>query len=222
MTKTKVFLLGMIVMISLTLIILQKEISQTFKLKSGTQNQVLVDSNNYTITVDKNDYIIGNPGAANLVVEYLNLGNCDVYCQNNHQKLYDFVKANPTQIGLVFKHAGNKSLFSSSNKLAHIAVICAGEQNKLWEFVNAMVKDKKRNEKSISTIASSLKIDGKKFNACVNDQATIDKVNADFTQAQLLPIDDNPTIFINSKKINIYNDVDLTEFLSKATAEFSN
>lgn len=221
MTKIKWFLLAMILIIGLTILIIQKEVRKTFNLDNNSE-AVLVDPNSYIITVDKSDTTIGNPGAGNMAIEYLNFGNCNALCQSNHQKLYDFVKANPTQISLVFKHAGNNSLFSSSNKLAHMAVVCAGEQNKLWDFVNALVKDKKRNEKSFSTIAYNLKMDAKQFNTCINNQATIDKVNTEFSKAQLLPIDDNPTIFINNKKINVYKDVDLTELLTKATAATTN
>ncbi len=50
---------------------------------------------------------------------------------------------------------------------------------------------------------------------CLNNEETIKQVEDNFNIARALNTEDNPTIFMNNKRINIFEDIDFANLLTK-------
>jgi protein-disulfide isomerase len=79
---------------------------------------------------------------------------------------------------------------------------CAAEQDKFWQFHDAMFADQsKLAATDLKATAQKLGLDTKQFNACF-DQAKPDTgIRQDMAQGQSLGVTGTPTFFINGREL---------------------
>lgn len=215
MNKHKILFFLLIIGIILAGLVLQKQIRIALNINTASNDRILVEDKNYDIKTEKKDPVIGNPGANLVIVEFLNFGTCKTRCQKVHEDLIKFTKKNPENVRMYFKSAASRNIFLSSNKLAHAVGYCANEQGKFWEYSNMLLKNSKKDEKGVYQVMQDAKLNITNINECLKGEAPYQKIESDFALDQTFGFKDNPSIFINGKKVNIYDDVNVEELLTK-------
>jgi protein-disulfide isomerase len=74
---------------------------------------------------------------------------------------------------------------------------CAGVQGKFWEFHDYLFDSKKLNETDMKAEARTLKLDGAKFDECLDKQEQFDALKKEAQDAQRLGLSGTPSFFIN-------------------------
>jgi len=172
----------------------------------------------YNITNDKDDQILGNPGAAITITFFTDL-SCK-NCKQKYQELASFVKEHPQDIRMILKYATHSALFFKTNDLPQRSAYCAGTQNKYWEYVDVVNSDKNfDNESALTKVAEDLQLNTVNWWQCVNSDLAKQRIVDSNNLAQSLGIKELPAIYVNNKKINLTNDINLTEMLGKFIAK---
>ncbi len=113
-------------------------------------------------------------------------------------------------------------------KIAHQAVVAAGNQGKFNEYANLLFENQDNQlETDLIKYAVQLNLDVTQFTADLNSQETIDKVNADMAEGESRGINATPTFFINGERV-IFKSTDnpetvlrekIQELINKASAQ---
>jgi protein-disulfide isomerase len=74
---------------------------------------------------------------------------------------------------------------------------CAGVQGKFWEFHDFLFETKKLKEEDMKAEARVLKLDGDKFDQCLDKQEQFESLKKDAQDAQRLGLQGTPSFFIN-------------------------
>jgi len=168
----------------------------------------------YNIPIENDEQVLGNPGAPLTVVLF-----SDFSCSNCKTKYYEiskFVKEHPQDVRLFTKDLPRKNLFYKTNDLPHRSAYCAGKQGKYWQYADILNTQKSiSTEADLTKIADELKINTLSWWQCVNSEEAKQKISRTTEFATSLGIDQVPTIYVNNKKINLENDISVTELLSK-------
>ncbi len=158
------------------------------------------------------EQMIGNPGAAITVVEFVDL-DC-ARCASLHLAAKEFVQKHPQDVRLVWKDIVKPTIFSDYT-LAHQAAYCAGKQNKFWEFVDiAMANRNNLAEAGLKKIALNLNINIEPWWICVNGAEAKQAIANSTQMANQLGIKSLPAIFVNNKLINTDKEVNITDMLT--------
>ena len=87
-------------------------------------------------------------------------------------------------------------------KIAHQAVIAAGNQGKFNEYANILFENQENQlETDLIKYAVQLNLDVEQFTKDLNSQGTIDKVNADMAEGESRGINATPTFYINGERV---------------------
>lgn len=168
----------------------------------------------YSIASDEDDQILGNPGAAITITIFSDLSCAD--CKQKYNEIVDFVRAHPQDVRMILKYTSRPGLFFKTNDLPQRSALCAGQQGKYWEYVDVLNNKKQSiTENALTTIADNLKLNTVSWWQCVNSEQSKQKINNSITLSQSLGIEELPAIYINNKKINLENDINLIEILTK-------
>ena len=82
------------------------------------------------------------------------------------------------------------------------AARCAGEQDKFWQFHDAMFADQsKLAPADLKASAAKLGLDAKKFNACLDKTKYQSQIQQDMAEGTKLGVSGTPTFFINGREI---------------------
>ncbi len=85
---------------------------------------------------------------------------------------------------------------------AAVAGRCAAEQNKFWQFHDAMFADQgKLDPASLQQTAAKLGLDAKKFDSCFKQRKVVAGVRADQAEGERLGVTGTPTFFINGRQM---------------------
>jgi protein-disulfide isomerase len=74
---------------------------------------------------------------------------------------------------------------------------CAGVQGKFWEFHNYLFESKKLKESDMKAEARVLKLDGDKFDQCLDKQEQFESLKKEAQDAQKLGLSGTPSFFVN-------------------------
>jgi len=77
------------------------------------------------------------------------------------------------------------------------AARCAGEQGKFWEFHDSLFETKKLHVSDMKEEARVLKLDGARFDKCLDSGEQIATVKKDAAEGQRLGLQGTPSFFIN-------------------------
>lgn len=166
------------------------------------QGPQTVEANAFTVRVANRE---GNPDAKITVYEFADY-QCP-YCKRNYdvvgpelRKLYvDSGKSN-----IVFKHftfLGQESVWAAQ------AAECAADQGQFWAYHDLLFN--KQNGENVGTFtkenlikyAQELKLDATKFDPCLTNDETLERVNADTLEGRNAGVSGTPTFFINGKPL---------------------
>ena len=86
-------------------------------------------------------------------------------------------------------------------KGAALAVRCAGEENKYWEYQEKLLNSKKRfSFETYKDIANEIGINLSDFLLCYQSQKYLVDIEYNINEAYVLDVKDVPTLFINQEK----------------------
>lgn len=85
---------------------------------------------------------------------------------------------------------------------AALAGECAHEQDRFWEWYDAMFSGRyDTTPGGLRAAAAAIGLDGKRFHACLNDAEHAQEVAADMREAEKFSIFGTPTFFINGRRL---------------------
>jgi len=150
--------------------------------------------------VSKTDNLQGDEKALVTLVEYGDY-QCP-HCGRAYPIVKKIQKALGEKLKFVFRNFPLQEIHPSA-VMAAVATEAAARQNKFW-LMHDLIFENQNNlsEQNILELAKHLKLDVKKFEADLQDQKLLDKVNADFESGIRSGVNGTPTFFINGAKYN--------------------
>jgi len=147
----------------------------------------------------------GNPEAKVTLVEFADY-QCP-FCKRYHDAVNpDLLKqyVDSGKISFIYKHSaflGQESIWAAQ------AAECAADQGKFWEYHDLLyAKQNGENigiftKENLSKYAQELKLDASKFDPCLNNDETLERVKADTLEGRNVGVTGTPTFFINGKPL---------------------
>lgn len=156
--------------------------------------------------VSANDQTKGDTNAPNTIVEYSDF-QCP-FCAQFYPLLNQLAKEMPDKVKIIYRSFPLRSIHSNA-QLAAQAAEAAGKQGKFWEMHDVLFNTQtswsplEKPSEKFTEYANSLGLDVNKFNADLNSQEVIDKVNNDYKSATKNGINGTPTLFLNGKLVEL-------------------
>ncbi|WP_250656712.1 DsbA family protein [Alkalimarinus coralli] len=166
------------------------------------------------VTIETEGY--PTTGGANAKVKIVEFADYQCpHCKDASHTLHKLLKEYGDQIQLTYMDFPiNRS--GISRKVAEGAV-CADQQNKFWQYNNlAFEKQAQLTNNSPTELAAELQLDSEKFQACLSDESTAQKVKKSELQAINLGIRGTPAIFVNGRKLEGH---EIEQALTRAVKE---
>ena len=140
-------------------------------------------------------------GATNPVVTIVEFSDFECpFCRQVQSALKQIVENYGRTVRLVFKHL---PLEGHRNSLpAARAAYCAAEQDRFWQFHDAVFTAGNLSPPVYEQIASELGLGLPKFQECVASERSRAAVIKDIEAARLLRIESTPSFVVNGKVIN--------------------
>ena len=121
------------------------------------------------------------------------------FCAQVQDTLKQIMERYGGEVRLVFKHL---PLEGHRNSLAAArAAHCAGEQDRFWQFHDALFASRKLSPEVFDDISVRLGLGREKFAACLHNEASRAAVVKDIELAQRYRIDSTPSFLINGKLV---------------------
>ncbi|WP_137887487.1 thioredoxin domain-containing protein [Pseudomonas sp. 2FE] len=182
---------------------IQKElvIAQAQGLDTGTIEELVSKINpaeGKDIPASPDNWVYGNQAARYTLIEMTDT-ECP-YCRDHFPQVKGLIESSAGQINAAILHV---PALSEASRRQSVAIECAGEQggsDAAWKFTE-VVFDKtgghgKGVSESLVSLASSLGLDGKRFAACTDSKAAIDRVAGDLDQALKIGIQQTPSTLV--------------------------
>ncbi|HLD49129.1 MAG TPA: DsbA family protein [archaeon] len=120
------------------------------------------------------------------------------YCARAEATIKDVLDEYGSKIYFVYKDFPLP--FHNNAQKAAEASRCALEQNKYWEYHDALFKNQQSlDTNSLKTYAKSLGLDEAKFSECLDSNKYTEKVKQDMEEGQSKGVTGTPTFFVNGK-----------------------
>ncbi len=194
--------------------IFTSQIIKTQKITVKPTATPILSEGYYDIQIENDDQILGNPGAPLTLVLFSDF-SCPV-CKLKYYEISKFVKEHPQDVRLFIKDIPRKNLFYKTNDLPHRSAYCASKQGKYWQYLDILYTQKNiSNESDLTKIADGLKINTVNWWQCINSDTAKQKIAGATALAASLGVEQVPVIYVNNKKINLENEINITELLSK-------
>jgi protein-disulfide isomerase len=117
------------------------------------------------------------------------------YCQKITPELQKLEKEYGDRLAIVYKDFP-LPMHHTSQKAAE-AARCAGEQGKFWEYHDVLFYSKQLQIADLKADARVLKLDGDRFDKCLDDGAETAPVKKSLEEAQKLGLTGTPSFFVN-------------------------
>lgn len=144
------------------------------------------------------DPMLGDPKAAITIVEFGDFG-----CPYTRQESY-VLRALATTFGssirYIYRDFPLEELHPGAERAA-VAGFCADQQEKFWEFHDALFSTSDIGEERILDIADEIGLHVDQFVTCVNDEASLEEMGEDLTDGYEAGVTGTPTFFVNGEKI---------------------
>jgi predicted DsbA family dithiol-disulfide isomerase len=137
-------------------------------------------------------------GATNPVVTIVEFSDFECpFCKQVQSALKQIVESYGRDVRLVFKHL---PLEGHQNSLpAARAAYCAAEQDRFWQFHDAIFAAGNLSPPVFEQVASGLGLGLQKFQACIASERSRAAVVKDIEAARLLRIESTPSFVVNGK-----------------------
>ena len=137
----------------------------------------------------------GSTKAAVTIVEFSDF-ECP-FCRSVQNTLREVVASYPNDVRIVFKHL---PLEGHQNSLpAARAAYCAAEQDRFWQFHDALFTEQNLAPTGFVKIATELGLGMPKFQACLKSEQSRAAIVKDLETARLYRIESTPSFLINGK-----------------------
>ena len=161
-------------------------------------------------------------GAAKAAVTIVEFSDFECpYCRAVQQTLKQVLESYGSQVRLVFKHL---PLEGHRNSLpAARAAYCAAEQDRFWQFHDALFAAPELSSDVFTQIAGELGLGLPKFQACVNSEQSRAGVVKDIETARLFGVEGTPSFIVNGKLIRgALSFADFQKLIEQELKQFSN
>lgn len=121
------------------------------------------------------------------------------FCKQVQSTLKQIVEHYGRDVRLVFKHLpleGHRNAFPAAR-----AAYCAAEQDRFWQFHDALFSARDLSPPGLEKIASDLGLAPARFQTCLNSEQSSAAVLKDLEAARLFRIDSTPSFIVNGKLI---------------------
>ena len=118
------------------------------------------------------------------------------FCKRAQPTLRQVQEKYPEQIAFVYKDLPLRDIHPEAQRAGE-AAHCAGDQNKYWEFHQALFASEQLTEELYSKIGDSLQLDAAAFQQCLDSGKHAATVNANYEQALSVGANSTPTFFVN-------------------------
>ncbi len=138
-------------------------------------------------------YARGSASAPVVLVEFADY-QCP-YCQKVNTQIQQLKKEYGDKLTVVYKdfplpmHHGSEKAAEASR--------CAGEQGKFWEYHDVLFYSKLTELDALKEHARVLKLDGDRFDTCLDSGAEAAAVKKDLDEAKSLGLTGTPSFFVN-------------------------
>lgn len=161
--------------------------------------------------VDQNDFVLGNPSARVVIVEYSDTECpfCKIFHSTMNAIMQDY--GSTGNVAWVYRHFPIEALHEKSLKQAE-ALECAGElggNSKFWQYTNRVYELTPSNDgldpNLLQKIAKEVGLDEKSFNTCLESGEFLPKIQAYIQNAQELGALGTPySVLIDTKTGEYY------------------
>jgi len=138
---------------------------------------------------------LGNPDAPVTIVSFSDY-QC-TYCKQMSATLRQLHERYPDDVQIVYRHF---PVHDGGHQLAE-AALCAGDQDKFWDYHAALFDTPRVNATHVGGIADDLGLDRAKFDYCLQNKRHTAQVQDDIREGQRLQISGTPTHFINGVRV---------------------
>jgi protein-disulfide isomerase len=138
-------------------------------------------------------YTHGSESAPVVLVEFADY-QCP-YCQKVNPQIQQLKKEFGDNLTVIYKdfplpmHHGSEKAAEASR--------CAGEQGKFWEYHDVLYYSKLLDVDQLKEHARVLKLDGDRFDTCLDSGAETNAVKKDLDEAKSLGLTGTPSFFVN-------------------------
>jgi protein-disulfide isomerase len=138
-------------------------------------------------------YTQGKKNAPVVLVEFADY-QCP-YCQKVNPQIQQLKKEYGDALTVIYKdfplpmHHGSEKAAEASR--------CAGEQGKFWEYHDVLFYSKQLEVDELKEHARVLKLDGDRFDACLDNGTEAGAVKSDLDEAKSLGLTGTPSFFVN-------------------------
>jgi predicted DsbA family dithiol-disulfide isomerase len=133
------------------------------------------------------------------IVEYSDF-HCP-YCRRVQPTLLQLLAKYPTQVRLIYKHLPLDNLHPQARKFAE-ASWCAGEQNRFWQFHDAVYAEANPMGVALSALAGKSGLDVAQFESCVASGKAASIVQAQANEGARHGVNGTPGFFINGRPLS--------------------
>ena len=144
----------------------------------------------------------GSPwrGAAKPVVTIVEFSDFECpFCRQVQDALKRVVERYAGEVRLVFKHLPSEG--HRNSLLAARAAYCAGEQDRFWQFHEALFASRSLSESVVGEIATRLGLSGEKFQSCLGAERSRTAIVKDIETARRYRVDSTPSFLINGRLV---------------------
>jgi protein-disulfide isomerase len=162
------------------------------QLRNRSDVRVLLQPPSADVNIE-HDYVRGSRNAPVVLIEFADY-ECP-YCQKITDDLHKLQKEYGDKLSLVFKDFP-LPMHHSAEKAAE-AARCAGEQGKFWEMHDVLFYSKNLGLADLQQHARVLKLDGERFDNCLNQGLETSAVKQDLQEGKNLGLTGTPSFFVN-------------------------
>jgi predicted DsbA family dithiol-disulfide isomerase len=144
----------------------------------------------------------GSParGAAKPVVTIVEFSDFECpFCRQVQDTLQRIMERYTGEVRLVFKHLPSEGHRNSLP--AARAAYCAGEQDRFWQFHDALFSTPNLSQNVINEIADRLGLGREKFQSCLSAERSRAAIVKDIETARRYRVDSTPTFLINGRLV---------------------
>jgi len=122
------------------------------------------------------------------------------FCRDVQPALKQVLESYPKDVRLVFKHLpleGHRNAVPAAR-----AAYCAGEQDRFWQFHDALFATESLSPGAFDRIASELGLGLERFKECLSSEHSRSAIIKDTETARSFRIDSTPSFLVNGKLFN--------------------
>jgi predicted DsbA family dithiol-disulfide isomerase len=161
---------------------------------------VSIDFSPPVFVSDLDDGISPARGSANARLTIVEFSDFECpFCKQVQSTLKQIVDGYGRDVRLVFKHLpleGHRNSFPAAR-----AAYCAAEQDRFWQFHDALFSAQDLSPPALERIASDLGLASERFKTCFNSEQSRAAIVKDLEAAKLFRIDSTPSFIVNGKLI---------------------